>query len=81
MKFLFHSVYHDGHHSVYYNVYLLDGTRYFAECHHFNRQPNCVGDFELIKRESGWEAVDSRFSREAEYLGEEIDRNMGSAAM
>lgn len=74
MDFLFHSVYHDGHHSKYYNIYRVTENKFFAECHHFNRGANCEANFELIKEGDTWRANNEGFEHEATYIGEEIDR-------
>jgi len=74
MDFLFHSVYNDGHHAKYFNVYKLEGNRFLAECHHFNRSRHCVGDFELVKEGETWKAIDNNFNEEAHYIGEELER-------
>lgn len=79
MDFLFHSVYHDGRHSRYYNVYKISADRYLAQCHHFNRDRDCTADFELIKAESGWELTTEEFKDEGAYIAEEIDRSNGVA--
>ena len=74
MNFLFHSVYHDGHHAKYFNVYKVEENRFFAECHHFNQVHTCEGNFELVKEGDTWKANNENFEHEATYIGEEIDR-------
>ena len=74
MEFLFHSVYQDGRHARYYNIYRVENDRYFAECHHFNRERNCSADFELSKLEGKWSSNAGNFDKVASYIGEEIDR-------
>lgn len=74
MKFLFHSVVESGGQTKYYNVYRIDEGHYFAECHHFNRQHNCEGDFELRKNGDDWVPVEANFEDEAQHIGEEVDR-------
>jgi len=74
MDFLFHSVFDDGHHSKYFNVYKLDQNRFLAECHHFNRSRFCEGDFELVKEGEHWKSTDAKFDDAANYIGEEIER-------
>ncbi len=72
MEFLFHSVYHDGNHAKYYNVYKVENDRFYAECHHFNRARQCEGDFEIVKEGNDWKTSDEQFQREAEKIGDEI---------
>ena len=74
MDFLFHSVFNDGHHSKYFNVYRLENNRFLAECHHFNQARNCEGDFELIREGEKWKAMNGKFDEEAVYIGEELER-------
>ena len=74
MDFLFHSVFDDGHHSKYFNVYKLEGKRFLAECHHFNRARDCEGDFELVKEGDTWKSNDQKFGDAASYIGQEIER-------
>lgn len=74
MEFAFHSVYHNGHHSKYYNIYRIDNDHYRAECHHFNRSRECENDFELIREGDHWKPSDAHFTQEAEHIGEEINR-------
>jgi hypothetical protein len=74
MKFLFHSVVNSDGHSKYYNIYRIEEGHYFAECHHFNREHSCEGDFELRKNAEDWVPVEPLFESEAQQIGEEIDR-------
>jgi hypothetical protein len=74
MKFLFHSVVLIADQTKYYNVYKIEDNHYFAECHHFNRKQSCENDFELYKRGDDWEPGEPSFSKEADRIGEEIDR-------
>ncbi|HYE54077.1 MAG TPA: hypothetical protein VD996_04510 [Chitinophagaceae bacterium] len=74
MEFLFHSVVDDGNHTKYYNIYRIDNERFFAECHHFNRERVCEGDFELRKGGEAWTAAQPGFERAAQIIGEEIER-------
>ncbi|HEY0679555.1 MAG TPA: hypothetical protein VGD17_14825 [Chitinophagaceae bacterium] len=73
MQFLFHSVIGQEGHTKYYNIYKIDDAHYFAECHHFNRERSCEGDFELHKEGDDWTA-DTKFEGQAQQIGEEIDR-------
>jgi hypothetical protein len=77
MKFLFHSVIENDGHTKYYNIYRIEEGHYFAECHHFNRQHICEGDFELHKRGDEWAPAEASFEDEAQRIGEEIDRMEG----
>lgn len=78
MEFLFHSVIdEEGGHTRYYNVYRIDETHYLAECHHFNRQRACEGDFELQKEGEDWKPNAPDFETVAQRIGEEIDRMVG----
>ena len=74
MDFLFHSVFNDGHHAKYFNVYKLEDNRFLAECHHFNSSRNCEGDFEIVREGQEWKAMNHRFNEEAHYIGEELER-------
>jgi len=74
MDFLFHSVFNDGHHSMYFNVYQIEQNRFLAECHHFNRARDCEGDFELVRDGESWKATNQKFDDAATYIGEEIER-------
>jgi hypothetical protein len=74
MDFLFHSVFNDGHHSKYFNVYKIEQNRFLAECHHFNRARDCEGDFELVREGEGWKSTSNKFEEVATYIGEEIER-------
>jgi hypothetical protein len=74
MDFLFHSVFNDGQHSKYFNVYKIEQNRFLAECHHFNRARNCEGDFELVREGETWKATNDKFEEEATYIGEELER-------
>ena len=74
MEFLFHSVYHDGHHTKYFNVYKVENNRFLARPHHFNFSSVVDGDFELIKEGNRWKTEKDSFAPEASYIGEEIDR-------
>ena len=74
MKFLFHSVVMEKGHSKYYNVYKIDDSHFFAECHHFNRERYCEGDFELEKDGYDWKPEGSQHESAAQQIGEEIDR-------
>jgi len=74
MDFLFHSVYNKAEHAKYFNIYKLEGDRFLAECHHFNRERDCQGDFEISKETGEWKPNDPQFNEEARYIGEEIDR-------
>lgn len=74
MKFLFHSVLDIGNKARYYNVYDVGDDRYYAECHHFNRQRACEHDFELQKEGDDWTSPKPGHERDAQLIGEEIDR-------
>ena len=74
MDFLFHSVYNLADHAKYFNVYKLEENRFLAECHHFNRERDCLGDFELVKEGDHWTPSDFRFDELARQIGEEIER-------
>ena len=74
MEFVFHSVYNDGPHAKYFNVYKVDEDKFFAECHHFNRERDCTGDFEIVRHGEDWDSSDPRFLEEAKYIGTEIER-------
>jgi hypothetical protein len=74
MDFLFHSVFDDGHHSKYFNVYKIDGNRFLAQCHHFNRARDCDSDFEIIKDGESWKSTDEKYEDVANYIGEELER-------
>lgn len=74
MEFLFHSVYHDGFHAKYFNVYKVDSNRFLAEPHHFNRFPEDDDHFVLIKEGNSWKTEKENISTQASYIGEEIDR-------
>jgi hypothetical protein len=74
MDFLFHSVFNQSDHSKYFNIYKLEGDRFLAECHHFNRKRDCLGDFELARENGQWKPNDPKFDEEARQIGEEIDR-------
>ena len=78
MDFIFHSVYYDGEHSKYFNVYKVEKNKFFAECHHFNQARLCEGDFELVKEGENWKTNNQKFEEEAKFIGEEIDRNINS---
>ena len=75
-EFLFHSVVSAEGHTKYYNIYKLDEEHFYAECHHFNRERSCEGDFELHKEGVGWVAEDKTHEEEAQQIGGEIDRMM-----
>ncbi len=74
MEFLFHSVFNEGDHAKYFNIYKLENDRFLAECHHFNRERFCDGDFEVLKEEDGWKASNPHFLPEAKHIGGEIER-------
>ena len=74
MDFLFHSVYNEEDHSKYFNVYKLEDNRFLAECHHFNRERDCLGDFEIVKEGGHWKPNDPKFNEVAQQIGEEIER-------
>jgi hypothetical protein len=74
MDFLFHSVFNDGNHSKYFNVYKIEQNRFLAECHHFNRARDCEGDFELVREGEEWKSNSDKFEQVATYIGEEIER-------
>jgi len=74
MEFLFHSVYHDGHHAKYFNVYKVEPNRFRAEPHHFNRIHENEEEFDLRKDGSDWKTEKEGFATQASYIGEEIDR-------
>lgn len=74
MDFLFHSVFNDGHHSKYFNVYKIEQNRFLAECHHFNRARDCEGDFELVREGEEWKSTSDKFDQVANYIGEELER-------
>ncbi|MGB8191297.1 MAG: hypothetical protein WCF67_05220 [Chitinophagaceae bacterium] len=78
MEFLFHSVIEQEGHALYYNVYRVDDTHFFAECHHFNRHRVCEGDFELQKEGEEWKSATEKFAPVALLIGEEIDRMEGA---
>jgi len=73
-EFLFHSVLNSEGHAKYYNVYRIDEEHFLAECHHFNRERVCEGDFELHKNGNDWVPANDTFQEEAQQIGEEIDR-------
>ena len=72
MEFLFHSVYQDGAHSKYYNVYKVSPEKFYAECHHFNRARACEGDFEISWEGESWKPNDQHFEKEAAQISDEI---------
>ena len=74
MEFLFHSVIDSAGHTKYYNIYRIEEDHFFAECHHFNREQTCEGDFELYKRGEDWAPAEGPYEDEAQRIGEEIDR-------
>ena len=75
MDFIFHSVFDDGEgHTKYFSIYRLDDTHFRAECHHFNRDRECGGDFELEKDGQQWKPSRPNLEEEAKFIGEEIDR-------
>jgi hypothetical protein len=74
MQFLFHSVIEQEGQTRYYNIYQIDDERYLAECHHFNRERSCEGDFELHKKGVEWVAAAPSFDSQAQIIGEEIER-------
>ncbi len=74
MDFLFHSVYNQDDHSQYFNIYRLDENRFLAECHHFNRERDCQGDFEIVKEGGEWKPNNPQFTEVAHQIGEEIER-------
>ncbi|HRE51447.1 MAG TPA: hypothetical protein PK339_08505 [Flavitalea sp.] len=76
MEFLFHSVYYDGHHAKYFNVYKIADNRFLAEPHHFNFNSLQIGmaDFELRKEGGRWKTEGEKLGPIASYIGEEIDR-------
>lgn len=75
MEFKFHSVYDDGHHSKYYNIYKIDNDHYLAQCHHFNQARLCEQDFEIIRDGDHWKPSDEQFSGAASHIAHEIDRS------
>lgn len=77
MEFVFHSVVSADGHTKYYNIYRIDEEHYLAQCHHFNRERLCDGDFELHRQGDHWAPVNSSFEEEAQQIGEEIDRMYG----
>ena len=79
MEFLFHSVLEQEGHVKYFNIYKIDEVHYYAECHHFNRERVCEGDFELHKEGDDWKAAQPTFDDEAQKIGEEIDRMSSEA--
>jgi hypothetical protein len=74
MDFLFHSVYNQAEHSKFFNIYKLESDRFLAECHHFNRERECDGDFEIVRENGQWKPVDPKFDDLARQIGEEIER-------
>jgi hypothetical protein len=74
MNFLFHSVYDEADHAKFFNIYQLGDNRFLAECHHFNRERDCEGDFEIVKENGEWKPNNPRFNEEAKQIGEEIER-------
>jgi hypothetical protein len=74
MDFLFHSVYNEEEHSKYFNIYKIEGNRFLAQCHHFNRERDCTGDFEIVKDNGQWKPNDSKYNDLAQQIGEEIER-------
>ena len=76
MVFIFHSVYNDGHHSKFYNIYRIDDNHYLAECHHFNSARNCEGDFQIVREGDQWKPSNEQFVEEAGHIAEEIDRSL-----
>ena len=76
MEFLFHSVYDDGHHRKYFNVYRVEENRFLAELHHFNPANGPAAGFELQKKGDAWIPLSDVPEREATYIGEEIQRSI-----
>ena len=74
MDFLFHSVYNQEDHAQYFNIYRLEDNRFLAECHHFNRERDCTGDFEIVRENGKWKPNDPQFNEVAKQIGEEIER-------
>ena len=74
MDFLFHTVYNEANHSKYFNIYRVEGAKFLAECHHFNRERDCEGDFEIVKENGEWKATNPNFNQEAQQIGQEIER-------
>jgi hypothetical protein len=74
MDFLFHTVYNQAEHAKYFNIYKLEDNHFLAECHHFTRERDCVGDFELIKEGNSWKPTEPQFDEFARQIEEEIDR-------
>jgi len=74
MDFLFHTVYNEADHAKYFNIYRLDENRFLAECHHFNRERDCEGDFEILRENGEWKSEDPSFGNVAMQIGEEIER-------
>jgi len=74
MDFVFHSVFEEADHTQYFNVYKIDDTHFLAQCHHFNRERDCHGDFEMVKENGEWKPNDPKFSDVAKQIAEEIDR-------
>jgi len=76
MEFLFHSVYYDGHHAKYFNVYKIEDNHFRAEPHHFNFNSLQIGaaDIELRKEGGKWKTEEEKLAPVASYIGEEIDR-------
>jgi hypothetical protein len=78
MDFIFHSVFDDHGRRKYFSIYKIDDTHFRAECHHFNRERLCEGDFELVKDGDDWKPSSENFEEEAKFIGEEIDRMVPS---
>ena len=80
MDFLFHTVYNEAAHAKYFNIYRLDENHFLAECHHFNRQRDCEGDFEIVRESGEWKPKNNdRFSEVARQIGQEIERMVDPA--
>jgi hypothetical protein len=79
MQFLFHSVIDTEGHAKYYNIYQVDESVFLAECHHFNRERACDGDFELRREGEEWTSLKPGYEEAAQQIGEEIERMTGTA--
>ena len=74
MDFLFHSVYESDDHSKFFNIYKIDDSHFLAQCHHFNRERDCMGDFEIVNENGKWKSSDPKFEEVAKQTTEEIER-------
>ena len=74
MEFLFHSVFDDGHRTIYYNVYKIDEDHVLAECHHFNRSRNCDGDFQLVREGSEWKPENHKQDDTVSHIVREVEQ-------